>query len=68
MTLYELLIAKQKKRQPFSSTVDHAYFAKNRGQLSKFPRFASLADTGDEFDIIRLNIILAGYKNKLLME
>lgn len=68
MTLYELLIAKQMKRQPFSSTADYAYFAKNKGHLGKFPRFASLADTGDEFDIIRLNIILAGYKNKLLME
>ena len=68
MTLYELLIAKQKKRQPFSKTADYAYFAKNRGHLGKFPRFASLADTGDEFDIIRLNIILAGYKNKVMME
>ncbi len=68
MTLYELLIAKQKKRQPFSKTADYAYFAKNRGHLGKFPRFASLADTGDEFDIIRLNIILAGYNNKVLME
>ena len=68
MTLYELLIAKQKKRQPFSSTADYAFFAKNRFHLNKFPRFASLADTGDEFDIIRLNIILAGYNNKVMME
>lgn len=68
MTLYELLISKQKKRPSFSSTVDYAYFAKNKSHLSKFPRFASLADTGDEFDIIRLNILLAGYNNKVMIE
>ena len=68
MNLYELLIKKQKKRTPFSSTADYQYFAKNKGYLSKFPRFASLADSGDEFDIMRINIILAGYINKLLIE
>ena len=68
MNLYELLIKKQKKRPPFSSTADHEFFVKNKGYLGKFPRYASLADTGDEFDIIRLNIILAGYNNKLLIE
>lgn len=68
MTLYELLIKKQRKRPAFSSTADYDFFVKNKSHLNKFPRFASLADTKDEFDIIRLNIILAGYNNKLLIE
>lgn len=69
MNTYELLEAKQKKRIRFEQKDEHLFFMKNREILNKFPRFAFLYDSeGNDFDVIRANIIILAYQNKIAIE
>ena len=69
MTIYELLNRKQKRRARFDQKEEHSFFMKNREILNKFPRFAYLYDAeGRDFDIMRANIIISAYLNKVAIE
>lgn len=69
MNIYELLELKQKKRIRFEQKDEHLFFMKNREILNKFPRFAFLYDSeGNDFDVMRANIIILAYQNKKAIE
>ena len=69
MTIFELLEKKKKRRPSFENSEDYSFFIKNRELLVNVPRFEFLGNVEDnEFDIIRANIVIQAYLNKLCIE
>jgi hypothetical protein len=69
MNIYETLAKKQKRRIGFDKKDEYLFFMKNRDILTKFPYFAFLYDsTNNDFDVMRANIIIKGYLNKIEIE
>ena len=67
--LYETLAKNRKRRIPFYKSDEFSFFMSNRGLLSKVPRFSYLDDVReDDFDIMRANIIIHSYLNKVAFE
>lgn len=69
MDLLEFLNRRKKKRKTFMETAEYKYYSQNKANLAKLPKFLYLQkfDNGN-FDILRINIILRGYRNKMLLE
>lgn len=69
MELLEFLSRRKKKRKSFMETNEYKYYNQNKGNLAKLPKFLYLQkfDNGN-FDILRINIILRGYRNKMILE
>ncbi len=69
MTIFEILDKKKKRRPSFENSEDYSFFIKNRELLVNVPRFEFLGNIEDnEFDIIRANIVIQSYLNKLFIE
>ena len=69
MTVLELLERNKKRRKNFRDTIEYKYYFQNRANLIKMPKFAYLQrKDNDEFDIFRMNILLRGFSNKVLLE
>ncbi len=69
MKLFELLDTKQKKRRDFESGDEFKFFLEHRFLLGKFNKFSFLYDSeGNDFDIMRANIIIYGLLNKQTIE
>ena len=68
-TLYDLLEHKKKKRNSFEKSNEFSFFLKNRAILDRFPKFAFLYNSDhNDFDVMRANIILHSYLNKVAFE
>lgn len=69
MELLEFLNRRKKKRKSFIDTFEYKYFNQNKAELAKFPKFSYLQrfDNGN-FDIMRCNVLLRAYQNKILLE
>ena len=69
MHLFEILEAKQKKRTNFETSEEFKFFIDHRFLLGKFAKFNFLYDSeGNEFDIMRANIIIYALLNKQTIE
>jgi len=68
MNLIKALEKYKKKRLPFRYCDDYSFYSKNKMILDKFNKFSYLAFPDNEFDIIRANILIHGYKNKSIIE
>lgn len=67
--LFELLDSNQKRRPSFKRSDEYSFFMTNKGLLGKIPRFSFLDDKHiTDFDIMRANIILHSYLNKVAFE
>ena len=67
--LFETLASHKKRRTPFYKSDEYKFFSDNRGLLSKVARFSFLDDLHeDDFDIMRANIIIHSYLNKVAFE
>ena len=67
--LFDTLEKNKKRRTPFYRSDEHSFFMSNRGSLGKVPRFSFLDDIReDDFDIMRANIIIHSYLNKVVFE
>ena len=67
--LFDTLEANKKRRTPFYKSDEFSFFMSNRGSLGKVPRFSFLDDIReDDFDIMRANIIIHSYLNKVVFE
>ena len=68
-TIYQLLESKQKRRHSFESGSEYSFFLENRYLLEKIPKYDFLYRSEDDyFSVIRANIIIKSYKNKLAIE
>ena len=69
LTLYQLLDQKKKRRTSFEKSEEFSYFLKYRYLLDKLPKFAFLYNSDhNDFNIMRANIILQSYQNKIIFE
>lgn len=69
MSIYKFLEKRKKRRTSFSKLEEYSFFIKNRDILLKMPKFAFLFNNiHDEFSIIRANIVIQSYFNKVLLE
>lgn len=69
MRLFELMESKQKKRNTFENSEEFKFFIDHRFLLGRFLKFSSLYDSeGNEFNIMRANIIIYGLLNKQTIE
>jgi len=67
--LFNYIASKAKKRKAFKQSEEYRFFLEYRHFLTKMPRFLFLYDSlEDDFSIMRANIILYSYINKLSME
>lgn len=67
--LFERLDSNKKHRLPFFKSDEYTFFFANRGVLAKVPRFSFLDDVREsDFDIMRANIIIHSYLNKVAFE
>ena len=67
--LFEELEASKKRRKSFYKSDEFSFFSSNKGVLGKVARFSFLDDPKeDEFDIMRANIIIHSYLNKVAFE
>ena len=67
--LFDTLSSKRKKRLPFYKSDEYSFFTSNRNYLGKVARFSYLDDPReDDFDIMRANIIIHSYLNKVAIE
>lgn len=68
-SLYQILEKKQKKRHSFETSEEHKFFLEHRNILLKLPRFSFMNNVRmDEFDIMRANILINSYLNKVAIE
>lgn len=68
-TLFETLEKYKKHRTPFLKSDEYSFFMSNRGSLGKVARFSFLDDAREsDFDIMRANIIIHSYLNKVAFE
>lgn len=64
-----MLEKKQKKRVSFINSEEYSFFLEHRNILSKIPRFSFMDNVhADEFDIMRANILINSYLNKVAFE
>jgi hypothetical protein len=69
MDIYTLISSKAKKRKSFESTQEYKFFVENRHLLDKLNKFPYVSETqSDDFNIIRINILLKSLINKLAIE
>ncbi|MGM9874162.1 MAG: hypothetical protein ACI31G_04595 [Bacilli bacterium] len=66
--LFELLESKRKYKNSFHETEEFAFFLANKSVLKKIAKFSFLSLATNEFDILRANIIIKSYFNKLKIE
>lgn len=67
--LFDTLEFHKKHRAPFYKSDEYSFFSSNRGLLGKVARFSFLDDPHeDDFDIMRANIIIHSYLNKVAFE
>ena len=67
--LFDVLEKNKKHRKPFLKSDEFTFFLANRGCLGKVPRFSFLDDTREsDFDVMRANIIIHSYLNKVAFE
>ena len=67
--LFSYLALKAKKRKTFEQSEEFHFFINNRHVLMHLPQFIHFYDTeNDPFQIMRANIILYAYFNKIKME
>lgn len=66
--LIDLLLKKRKNKDYFKKTEEYKFFIENRSLLKKIIKFSFLANSVNEFDILRANIIIKSYLNKLKIE
>ena len=67
--LLKYIAAKAKKRTAFEQSEEYHFFLDNRHLLTKIPRFTDFYEPGNEpFNVMRANVVLYGYLNKVLME
>lgn len=68
-TLYQLLDSRKKKRSSFEKSEEFSFFLRYRYYLDRLPKFAYLYNSDhSDFDIMRANIIIHSYLNKLSFE
>ena len=68
-TLFDLLKQYKKHRKPFIRGEEFVFSMLNRGVLDKIPRFSFLnTPRQDDFDVMRANIIINSYLNKVEIE
>lgn len=69
MSIYSFLEKRKKRRKGFDQTEEFAFYIKHRDVLLKMPRFSFLINSeNNEFNIIRANIIIQSYLNKVMLE
>lgn len=67
--LFALLESKKKSRSEFENGDEFKFFIDNRYLLGKFSKYSFLYDSeGDEFNVMRANIIIYGLINKSTIE
>lgn len=67
--LFKILEKYQRKRPKFVQLEEYQFFINNRSYLSKVERFTFLDNVNqDEFDVMRANIIINAYLNKVSFE
>ena len=67
--LFDYIASKAKRRKGFEKSEEFRFFLEYRHLLTKIPRFVHFYDLESEpFEIMRANIILQAYLNKLKME
>ena len=67
--LFSYIASKAKRRKGFEKSEEFRFFLEYRHLLTKIPRFVHFYDLESEpFEIMRANIILQAYLNKLKME
>lgn len=67
--LLKYIAAKAKKRKTFEQSEEYHFFLDNRHLLTKIPRFTEFYEPGNEpFNVMRANVVLYGYINKIMME
>lgn len=68
-SLFDTLESNKKHRIPFLKSEEFSFFLSNRGLLGKVARFSYLDDPRQsDFDVMRANIILHSYLNKVAFE
>ena len=67
--LLDYIARKAKRRKTFFQSEEYRFFLDNRHFLTKMPKFLQFYDAGDDsFDVMRANIILYSYLNKVRIE
>ena len=67
--LFSYIASKAKKRKDFEKSAEYRFFLENRHFLTKIPRFLTFYDIeGEPFEVMRANIVLQAYLNKVKME
>ena len=67
--LLKYIASKAKKRTTFEQSEEFQFFLDNRHFLTRLPKFSAFYEPGDEpFNVIRANVVLYSYINKMTME
>ena len=67
--LFNYIASKARRRKAFEKSEEFRFFLENRHLLTKIPRFVNLYDLdSDSFEVMRANIVLQAYLNKVKME
>ena len=67
--LLAYIASKGKKRTTFEQSEEYRFFLENRHFLTRIPRFVEFYEPGIEpFNVMRANVILYGFLNKIAME
>ena len=67
--LLKYIASKAKKRTTFEQSEEFQFFLDNRHYLTRLPKFSAFYEPGDEpFNVIRANVVLYSYINKMTME
>lgn len=66
--MIDLLLKKRKFKNNFKNTEEFKFYSLNKNLLKKINKFSFLANSVNEFDILRANIIIKSYLNKLKIE
>ena len=67
--LFDFIASRAKKRNAFVKSEEYHFFLENRHLLTRIPHFLNLYDLeNDSLEVMRANIILFAYMNKVKME
>lgn len=67
--LFDYIASRAKKRKGFEKSEEFRFFLESRHLLTKIPRFVNFYDLENEpFEVMRANIILQAYVNKVKIE
>lgn len=66
--LLKYIAKRAKSRTAFEKSEEFSFFMENRHFLTKIPRFTQFYEANDPFEVMRANVILYAYLNKLNME